>query len=255
MYLAILLIAILYLYTIRHSGKDLLEYGVVSALVVLFPLTNMLILLVFQNFYGYEESMWLLPMLIVPSYAVTELYDTVPEGPRKKFLIPVVCIIVFLCGWMSFDKAGADYFSKINDAADYDKEYIEVYDLILDDSDSNPIIMVGPREIMEHARLYSGRIGLAYGRDIWEVNLDYAFYEPNTEHAYDLSKKVEEEIGRFTDTFVTDLIELNVNYVVLNKDNLSYGDDMQYPAKFKKGNKAYFRMEETRHYVIYKYGK
>ena len=253
MYLAILLISILYLYTIRHSGKDLLEYGIVSAGLVFFPVTSMALVALFQNFYGKNEIMWLLPMFIIPPYAVAELKEVIPDDGKKKYLIPMVCIIVFLCGWMSFDKAAELYFCQIDDAASYDEEYKEVYDLVLKNAGSGQIVMAAPRELMEHARMYDGRIGLAYGRDIWEVNLDYAFYEANIEEAYDLSKKLSEPMPSYTTSFVKDLVALGTTYVVINKDNLSYGEDMQYPKSFVSGRDRYVRMDETRHYVIYSF--
>ena len=146
MYLAILLVTILYLYTIRHSGKDLLEYGIVSAGFVLFPVTRLLIVVLFQGFYGYDETMWLLPMLVVPAYAVAEIKDVIPADSRKRFLMPIICIIIFLCGWMSFDKDGQTYLCGIDDATEYDAEFNEVYDIIIEDA--GPAGAEGSRKIV-----------------------------------------------------------------------------------------------------------
>ncbi len=260
MYLAILLVTILYLYTIRHSGKDLLEYGIVSAGFVLFPVTSMLIVVLFQGFYGYDETMWLLPMLVVPAYAVAEIKDVIPADSRKRFLMPIICIIIFLCGWMSFDKDGQTYLCEIDDATEYDTEFNEVYDIIIEDAgpagaeNSRKIVMAAPREIMERARIYDGRIGLAYGRDLWEVDLDYAFYEPITEEARDIAEKMEEPLPGYPSGLIKNLLKVGATYLVFDKENLSYGEDMQYPAEFSSRKYKYSRFSETRHYVIYHLG-
>jgi len=233
----------------------MLSFGIISSVIVLFPLTNALILLLFQHFYCYEETLWLLPLYAIPAYGVTEMYSSITTPRKKALLVPIMCIVFFLCGWMAFDNNSAELQTNISDAVNIDEEYIQVYDFILDyektQLSGKRIVMAAPRKLMECARLYSGDIGLAYGRDIWETNLDYAFYEPNEEAAYDLAQKMEEEIDKYTYTFVKDLHELNVNYLVLNKDNLVYDEDMQYPSEFKNKDAKYHRVYETRHFVIY----
>lgn len=242
MYLAILLVTILYLYTIRHSGKDLLEYGIVSAGFVLFPVTSMLIVVLFQGFYGYDETMWLLPMLVVPAYAVAEIKDVIPADSRKRFLMPIICIIIFLCGWMSFDKDGQTYLCGIDDATEYDAEFNEVYDIIIEDAGpagaegSRKIVMAAPREIMERARIYDGRIGLAYGRDLWEVDLDYAFYEPITEEARDIAEKMEEPLPGYPSGLIKNLLKVGATYLVFDKENLS---------THRQGGKAHKRPDRS----------
>lgn len=247
MYIALFLITILYLYIVRKAGKPIVTYSIIAAFLVLLPVTNYCLGLLYQNFYTGEELYWLLPVFVLPAYTITELYQMNMQAWKKKVMLPIVAIVAILCGWMSFDKATVPAQSETVILQELDKEWIEVYEKILP---HNPV-MVAPKELMIHAREYSGEIRLPYGRDLWEVNLDYAFYDPYEEYLYDIALRVEENIPDKPLTLIDMLAKTQANVLVINKDNLSYSEDMQYPEKLK-GSRTYFeRFDETRHYVIY----
>ena len=244
MYLALFLAAMFYLYMVREEKQPFFKYGVLSAVLVLFPLTRWILNKCFQGFYEAEAWQWLLPVMGVIAFAVIEIWGKQWEKWKRWAIIPVACLVFLLCGVWSQDYLKKDINKNIN-------EMKEVYDLILNQNTGSEILLVGPQEIMENARAYDGRIITVYGRDVWETDLDYAFYDHYDEWVYGLARHMEKPIIKIGGGLLAELSRSGATHVVFDKENLTFGDDMQYPATLESGGMLLKRMEETRHYVIY----
>jgi len=244
MYLSLFLVAVLYLYVVKEEKNLLLKYGILGGILVLFPLTGGLVNRYFQGFYQTSFLQWLLPVMGTIAYAVVDIYGKQWEKRCKLFLLPVIGLVILLSGFLSRDYLPEE---KTVDA----KEVETVLELLLADEEGRQISVVAPQEIMECVRTYDGRILVPYGRDIWEQNLDYAFYGNYEEWAYGLAEHMEEPFEENEELILPELEQSGVTHVIFDKENLFFGEDMQYPAKLSHGGMVLSRMDETRHYVIY----
>lgn len=244
MYLALFLVAILYLYAAKEVKSILFKYGVLSAILVLFPLSGWLVDKYFQGFYGSASWQWMVPVFGVIAYAVVDFYGKQRERWKKYWVIPGVCLVILLSGFLTHS-----YLPEKEKG--HEQEISEIYDLLLASGEERQISIVAPKEIMESARAYDGRLLTVYGRDIWENDLDYAFYGNYKEWAYGLSEHMNEPLEDNEALVLEELSQSGATHVIFDKENLLFGEDMQYPSMIQGGEMRLKRMEETRHYVIY----
>lgn len=244
MYLALFLVVILYMYAAKEEKSILFKYGVLSAVLVLFPLTGWLIDKYFQGFYESKAWQWLIPVWGIIAYAAVELYAKQYEKRKKYWIIPSVCLVILLSGFLTHSYLPEKETSHKGEISD-------IYDLLLSEGDECQISLVAPKEIMEGARAYDGRLLTVYGRDIWEKDLDYAFYGNYEEWAYGLSEHMNEPLEDNEALVLLELSQSGATHVIFDKENLAYGADMQYPSVIYGENLQLKRLEETRHYVIY----
>ena len=244
MYPALFLVAILYLYIVKEEKTRFFRYSVIGTVLVLFPLGVWALDKYFQGFYSGEALQWILPVSIVVALAVTDIYEKQTLSWKKYVTILFVCVVIFL--------SGAFAYGYCSDEEELNRTEIEeVYDLILAMEEDREINLVAPRELMENARAYDGRILTAYGRDIWELDLDYAFYGNYDEWAYRLSEYMDEPVEVNEDLIYEQLMQAGATHVVFDKENLTFDEDMHYPLMIKHGTMELKRVEETHHYVIY----
>lgn len=261
MYLALFLAALLYLYVIHKEKLPFFGYAVCMAVLVMIPPLNILLQKSFQNFYPAEAMRWLLPVFGVNACAVLELRAGLWENRKKRWLLPAACVLFLLCGLLSGQYETLHYDTTEDEAG-------EVYELVLEQAQEKQekgqqlsektkqtggvqVSFVAPRELMEGARAYDARILTVYGRDLWETDLDYAFYGNYEEWAYNLAQWMEEPVDGRTGEVFNALRDSGAKYVVFDKENLIYGEDMQYPKEWRAGRTILQRLGETRHYVVY----
>lgn len=244
MYVALFLIALVYLYLVREEKQPFYRYAVLAAVLVLFPLTRKLLALYFQGFYGKEALQWLLPVFGVISFAVMDIYGKQWEKWKKRLLLPTACIVFLLCGYLAGKEPAVRAFENRQEA-------YEVYELLLKDKEELPIVLAAPQELMEHAREYDAEILTGYGRDVWEPKLQYAFYDTYEPWVYELAAAMNRPVEENREKLLDGLEALGATYVVFHKENLTFGEDMQYPSRLVHESMTLYRKAETRHYVIY----
>lgn len=244
MYLALFLVAIIYLYVVREEKNLLFKYGILSGILVLFPLTNVLLKRYFQGFYSAGEIQWLIPVLGLVAYAVVEIYGRREKALGRKLLLLTICLVVVLSGCLSH--AYLPGKEKVDQG-----EVEEVLGLVLENGAGRQVSLVAPKEIMVKVRAYDGRILTAYGRDIWETDLDYAFYGNYEEWAYGLIEHMEEPFEDNEELLMAELSQSGATHVIFDKENLTFGEDMHYPQVINYDGMSLSRKGETRHFVIY----
>lgn len=245
MYLALFLISLLYLYLIKEEKQPFYRYAVLAAVFVLFPLTGVLFDWYFQGMYAKEALQWLLPVYGVTSYAVMDMYTKQWEKWKKAALLPAACIIFLLCGYLSGSASAAKLMEN-------NQETEEVYNLLLEQKEEDMLVLLAaPRELMEYARQYDADILTVYGRDIWEPELNYAFYDLYDPWVYELAEDMNKPLDEYRQEILSGLAKSGATHVVFDKDNLTFGADMQYPSRLVFEEMTLYRAEETRHYVIY----
>lgn len=248
MYLALFLAAMLFLYVEKEEKQPFFKYGVLSTLVVLFPVTRWVLNQYFQEFYAEEAWLWMLPIFGTLAFSVMKLWDRQWGKWQKRMLLPAVCLLFFLCGGLSRAYLPAEL-------PENEEEIEQVYEKILNGSDERQVLLAAPREVMEGARAYDAGILTVYGRDIWEAELDYAFYDHYEEWAYQLVQHIEEPMEMQETQLLEELTVSGATHVVLKKENLTFGEDMQYPETLRSNSITLKRMDETKHYVIYVCGE
>ena len=244
MYLALFLVAILYLYIVKEEKTKLYMFSVIATLLVLFPLGGWVLDKYFQGFYDDLFLQWLLPVFVIIAFAAVDIYGKQTVKWKKYAVIPAMCLLLLLSGFLSH--------SYLSVKVDENHAEIEsIYEMILEKGCERQIVLVAPKEIMVNARAYDGRILTAYGRDIWEADLDYAFYGNYEEWAYGLAEHMNQSFEENEELLLDELAQSGATYVVFDKENLTFGEDMHYPAELKSGNMILKGTDETRHYVIY----
>lgn len=245
MYLALFLIAILYV-SLQKEGRrqPFWGYAAVMTVIVCFPFTRFLLLQYFQNYYAPEALYWFLPVFGVTAFVIMEIYGKQWEKWKKRLMMPLICLLLLLCGHLSGS------VQPLQDAS-WDEEQEEVYELILEQAKDREILLAAPRKLMESARAYNGELLTVYGRDIWEAELDYAFYDGYEDWAYELAQFMDEPVEEHREEVLDRLAQSGATWVVFDKENLTFDDKMQYPSVLECEGMHLRRMNETRHYVIY----
>lgn len=244
MYLALFLMVILYLYIVREEKTRIYIYAVTAAILIFFPITGMVMEAYFQGFYSALHIQWLLPVFAVIAFGTADVYKRQNVKWKKYMIIPSVCLVILLSGFGT-----RSYL--VTETNDNTEEIAAIYDLILEKSGERQVTLVAPKEIMENARAYDGKLGTAYGRDIWETDLDYAFYGNYEEWAYGLSEHMNESFDENEELILDEIARSGATYVIFYKENLTFNEDMYYPTTLRSDSMTLKRIEETRHYVIY----
>lgn len=244
MYLALFLVSLLYLYIVREEKTRFWKYAILGSALILCPLTGWIIDRYFQMFYDSTSIQWILPVFGIIAVVVVDIYSAQTVVWKKYAAISTICLLFLLSGSVAYNHS----YAKDNENV---SEINEVFDLILDMESEREITLVAPRKIMEIARAYDGRILTAYGKDIWENDLDYAFYGNYEEWAYALSQYMDKPVEANKDILFEQLVKSGATHVVFSKENLIFNEDMNYPNTIKHESMKLKRIEETHHYVIY----
>ncbi len=244
MYLALFLVAILYLYLNNDDRNVYFKFAVLGSVLVLFPLTGIIIDKYFQGFYGGEEIQWLLPVVGIIAFALADGCNRQADKRKKYAIILCGCLLIFMSGFVA---RGYQSEEEVITA----DEISEVCELLLEDEGSMQVTLVAPREIMEKARAYDGRLLTAYGRDIWEWELDYAFYGNYEDWAYGLSEHMNEPFKENKDVLPGELALSGATHVVFDKDNLISEDGEAFPKNLQADAVKYGFVATTDNYVIY----
>ncbi len=244
MYLALFLTAVLYIF-IAGEGKHtpFYRYAVLAACLVCIPVTQRLLLLYFQDFYGAVSLEWILPVFGAAAFAAVQIYGKLWEKWKKRCFFPIVCVVILLSGFLSGSYRTAPDTGK--------EEREEVYEMILQQSQEEQLLFVAPRELLQYARAYDARFLCVYGRDLWEEELNYAFYDGYDPWMYGLAEYMEGPVEEHREALFACLVQSGADFVVFDKENMTFGEDMQYPAELDCGGLILRRMDETRHFVIY----
>lgn len=254
MYLALLLVAILYFYIAKEKKTKLYRYAIVAAVLILFPITRYGLDKYFQGFYKEPYLEWVLPVFALVACAAVDIYVRQTVKWKKCLILPAICLVLLLSGFLSEDyrtDSKAYNTTDKKEQADKNTEIENVFDIILQTTDERQIILVAPMELMEKARAYDGRIITAYGRDILETDLDYAFYGNYEEWAYGLVEHMSEPVEDNEAVIFAELEQSGATYVVFDKEKLTFDEDMNYPDTLGDKTLKLKLVDETRHYVIY----
>lgn len=188
---ALFLLAAIYL-LVRHWKQDKIKqiagYGIVMAVICIFPLTAALLMCYQTRFYDYEWIWSMAPVTVLIALGGTWL---VIDQKRKNVNLNNICHYIFLAGMLAAmlllcGRLGAEPYER----RQADPEYGEVEAVLADMTEQygeGNICLWAPREILEYARVLDGGVSLLYGRNMWDISLDaysYDSYPPETRDLY-----------------------------------------------------------------------
>ncbi len=228
MYIALFLIAVLYIFLREKDKKKkivLVYFPILVFIVVTNPIFTMITSGVFTS-EVYARLFWMIPLGVVIAYAAVLAIN---EG-KDKFEKIVICVsflvIIALSGKFYFDTKGT--FIELGNFYRIPDESVLVAQLIGIDEEENKKALV-PAELIPYIRQIDGTIELLYGR------------KPDT--AY------------WDNPLATELDNGNVEYIVkvLKNSNCQYvvykrATVMREPIQ----NYGFEKINETQNYVIYK---
>ncbi len=194
---ALFLVALLFLWIGRkqEKQKNLLRYGIVSAVCCILPVTAVALMLYQTRFYDYEWIWSIVPVTVVTAYAGTKVLAGCWQGFRREAWrkgLPVtlgLLAIVYVCGGLGGTDVGREAERARRAEAENVLEALK--------RDNTDVCIWAPRKVMEYARRLDGSILLPYGRNMWEEALGaYSFdvYSKGIENMYQWMCIVEETL-------------------------------------------------------------
>lgn len=166
---------------ISRNQNRFLVYSLFLAAVLLIPLTAVAVLIYQTAFYDYEWAWSMVPMTAVIAFGIVLLLEQEMSKKKKGLLIVIILCILCLCGNQGMIQKVSEKEAQIRVETD------TILEGIYSVSDSEPIVLWGPAEVMQVARRSDGKIMLVYGRDMWDEKAaayDYEAYSKELTDAY-----------------------------------------------------------------------
>lgn len=204
-YAALLFLVLLFLWFRREEEKEklLLVYTTLVTLLCVCPVSAAVLMTYQTRFYDYEWIWNYVPLTLMIAYGgtlfLTKYWEYYQKSIWKSLGIAAVAVaLVCLCG--SMGESGFD------GTAERQKRVAAQQTLgrMLEETGRENICLWAPKEIMETARAYDGKIRLVYGRNMWDAALgaySYETYGESEEALYRWMTRVQESSmkGHFVD--------------------------------------------------------
>lgn len=216
----------------KEKRKKLFTVSLILCLLILNPLVYKL---VGDRFLSgvYWRLFWTLPIVVVCAVVLTELAGRIKKDALR-FVAVVILSLMVACLGKSVINRGT--YTVAENAYQIPQAAIDVADIILDDSETTPVLVIAPDDLVCYIRQYTAAIQLAYGRDMWgfintpkdwEVEL-YQLMHAEQIDFRSLSKKA---------------LEYGCSYVVFDENLINLPENLE-----KWG---YTFVNATEHYRIY----
>lgn len=164
-YIVLFLISLVYIFLKRRKEKKIVYFVSVALGTIILVIANPVAIKFLNEYMGFAEVywrlFWLLPVLVIIAYAVTDLLKD--KGVIwGGILVCGICVAVILCGSCIYVSTS---YKLPENKYKLPAEVIEVSDIILDCSQEQEIKAIVPAELSWCMRQYTGKIKLLYGRD------------------------------------------------------------------------------------------
>lgn len=199
-YLMLFMVALLLLWlTDDPAKKEFRSFSLAMLLLLLCPVTVWLLCKYQTAFYGRDALWQLLPVTALLAYglvmalfrtmsALKRAYDKWRSAmPRQKERLcelaagVVLTVLLFLCGTLSTARSVTATVGESGIPASA-LEVLQALELPQEEM----VYLVAPDEVQTWARIYSGRLLLPYGRNLWEPELAAYTYDGYGEELYEL---------------------------------------------------------------------
>ncbi len=162
----------------KDRRKKLFTVSVLGCVVIINPVVYKLVGTRFLSGV-YWRLFWALPIVIVVAVVLTEFTGKVKKEWLRVIAVGVLCLVIAVTGKSVINRG--TYTLAENDYQ-IPQEAIDVSDVVLEASGGNHTTIIVPDELVCYIRQYTGKIALAYGRNIWgfinnAVDWQYELYD------------------------------------------------------------------------------
>lgn len=179
-------------------------YAAVLAVLCICPVTAALLMQYQTRFYDYQWIWSYVPVTIVTAWGTVLVADRIRsvylgrERYKAYGLFVLLAAVFLLCG--NFGKASGQWAEERADRGSAVQILTAVTESIAtsENSHSEALCILGPRNVIAEARRLDGRIRTVYGRDMWDLHLgaySYDVYDDGTQQLYEWMNAVEASAG------------------------------------------------------------
>ncbi len=261
-FLMLFMTALLFLWFLRgFEKKEFRRLATVMLLLLLCPVSIKLLLLYQTGFYGYENLWALLPMTallacaaVMAVFKITAIYISERRKLRKavsaKREHAAEVFAVFLMA-LAKSETGQDL-----NGDKLPEEVAEVLQLV-EIPQEEGVFLLAPDEVAAWARIYSGKILLPYGRNLWEPVLSAYTYDVYMGDMWELHNWVNgtlatgsdgEEALREEEMVLSRCASAGYDYLVFSAER----NNEEGLRLAMENQKEYVYFAQTEGYVIYK---
>jgi len=217
----------------HEKKQEIILFSLIMLLFLWNPIAIMGIIKIFPGLQNGFLMILLLPVIPVIALGTTELLCMVPKGRKRHILAVSLFLLVLLSGGIST----VETTTTSKNLYGAKEEYLEALDYIPKDT---VVFLIAEDQIMASARRYNPAIEVAYGRDLWENDINI---QPYDEQCYILRDCLLDQENRI-DELLEIAVEMNCDYLIL--DNVA---SIIYAA----GDKGFVFQESTDDYCILKF--
>lgn len=181
----------------RILEKKLVRFAVLTAGLVICPVTAALLLQYQTRFYDYEWLWSIVPVTLLIAYGgtlwITQYWSKWAEKSRIQPVLWLAfgLVVMLLCGNIGGYFCKGTHTDQQTNTISSEKAAL-LMDELSQDGKNKDICLWAPRQVMESVRALSGEIKLLYGRNMWEEALGAYSYDTYSSDLVQLYKWMEE---------------------------------------------------------------
>lgn len=232
MWLCFLVALVFCFFWMKDKRKKLFTVSILGCAMIINPIVYRLIGTSFMSGV-YWRLFWALPIVIVVAAVLTELTGRISKDWVRFVTAIVLCLTIAAFGERVINRG--TYTLPENDYQ-IPQAAIDVSDIVLEANEDVTAMIIVPDELVCYIRQYTGKISLAYGRNIWGfINnpTDWQF------GLYDLMNAEEIDYRTLRD----DAYACGCSYIVFNATQRELPENM--------GEYGYTFVGQTEPYVVY----
>lgn len=178
MWLCFLAALVFCFFRMKDKRKKLFTVSVLGCVIIINPIVYRLIGTSFMSGV-YWRLFWALPIVIVVAAVLTEITGKISKEWLRFGTAIVLCLMIAAFGERVINRG--TYTLPENDYQ-IPQAAIDVSDIVLEANDCCETMIIVPDELVCYIRQYTGKISLAYGRNIWgfinnPVDWQYELYD------------------------------------------------------------------------------
>lgn len=200
----------------KDKRKKLFTVSVLGGVIIINPIVYQLIGTRFMSGV-YWRLFWALPIVIVVAAVLTEITGKLAKRWVRFAAVMVLCLTIACLGERVINRGTYTFAEN-----DYQlpQAAIDVSDIVLKENEFVDTMIIVPDELVCYIRQYTGKISLAYGRNIWGFINNPADWQYGL---YDLMNAREMDYRKLRD----EAYACGCRYIVFNAGQRELPDDME----------------------------
>lgn len=202
-------------YKEKASTGSLFWYALFLLLLLITPIYHDLVTNYAPELHRDNMLYWLLPTAPVILYVGVQAIEYEKKGWNQVLLVLGMIALLLLAALTSYTHSDRQMATNASYIPEEELEIIQEIDKYRMEMHMDTVLLWGPNEIVQNARIYSGRIYTLYGKDLWNGTEDsqlHQIYEDWSYEAYDWMQKQVfhlEQIGQLAKSKGCDIVVLS----------------------------------------------